>query len=216
MPGPRHSPGQQVDVQVGVLTVAKGLVPAGLTTMVYTAYGGLFISILTDQVQGGFLDRLVNAAGRAGWPCCSAAATPVHALPPPVRGHIPRLGLWSWSAQTGMGTTACDCSLPCIHLVSCCHPSISAGIAVSLLFSICVIYVAADFRYPLPTPFPSDCCDIAAGECPAGESHRQLLHASGRHAALLYWCCGMRWAPTFGGWLPFSCPGCILHSCLCL
>lgn len=66
-------------------------VVVGLTTMVYTAYGGLFISILTDQVQ---------------------------------------------------------------------------GIAVSLLFSICVIYVAADFRYPLPTPFPSDCCNFAKGHCP--------------------------------------------------
>lgn len=38
---------------------------------------------------------------------------------------------------------------------------LAAGIAVSLLFSICVIYVAADFRYPLPTPFPGDCCGSA-------------------------------------------------------
>ncbi|KAI7843654.1 hypothetical protein COHA_002556 [Chlorella ohadii] len=71
----------------------------GATTMIYTAYGGLYISILTDQVQ---------------------------------------------------------------------------GIAVTLLFAFCVIYVAADFRYPLPTPFPGDCCGSAGctenpmGFCLAG------------------------------------------------
>ncbi|KAL4441843.1 hypothetical protein ABPG77_003759 [Micractinium sp. CCAP 211/92] len=62
-------------------------ITVGLLTMVYTAYGGLFISIITDQVQ---------------------------------------------------------------------------GIAVCLLFTICVIYMAADFRHDLPKPFPGDCCSAGA------------------------------------------------------
>lgn len=68
-------------------------VVVGLLTMAYTAYGGLFISIITDQVQ---------------------------------------------------------------------------GIAVVLFFTITVIYVAADFRYPLPTPFPGDCCGEFCDENPGG------------------------------------------------
>jgi hypothetical protein len=31
-------------------------------------------------------------------------------------------------------------------------------VAVTLLFSVTVIYMAADFRHPLPKPFPGDCC----------------------------------------------------------
>lgn len=40
---------------------------AGATTMIYTAYGGLYISILTDQVQGGCLSW-------QGWLCCHFAS----------------------------------------------------------------------------------------------------------------------------------------------
>ena len=35
-------------------------------------------------------------------------------------------------------------------------PPGSAGIASTLLFSICIVYVAATFRYPLPHPPPCD------------------------------------------------------------
>lgn len=43
------------------------------------------------------------------------------------------------------------------------------GIAVSILFFFCVIYVAADFRHPLPNPFPGQCCDCGADGCCTGE-----------------------------------------------
>ncbi|PSC73100.1 na+ solute symporter isoform B [Micractinium conductrix] len=61
----------------------------GILTLIYTTYGGLYISIITDQIQ---------------------------------------------------------------------------GVAVCLLFSICVIYMAADFRYPLPKPFVDDCAPAFTSE----------------------------------------------------
>ena len=37
------------------------------------------------------------------------------------------------------------------------------GIAVTVLFIFLVIYMAATFRYYLPTPYPDDCCTTCPG-----------------------------------------------------
>ncbi len=71
---------------------------------------------------------------------------------------------------------------------------------MTLLFAFCVIYVAADFRYPLPTPFPGDCRPVDScpveftpdGLCPGERRTGRLVGA--QPTALLARCCiGCAW-----------------------
>lgn len=84
----------------------------GVLSLAYTAAGGLVVSILTDQLQGGQRRRLLcwGCAGALQWECCSSECAAAHA---------------------------------CV-----------AGIASSLLFAVCIVYVAVTFRYPLEQPPP--------------------------------------------------------------
>lgn len=93
---------------------------------------------------------------------------------------------WCWAGAEWPGACAAWPAACPVHAAGrrATFAHVPAGVAVCLLFSICVIYMAADFRYPLPKPFVDDCAPAFTSEGACMGAGCNVLHGACLHAEL--------------------------------